>query len=62
MNFKHTRLDRILLAFNNILLWLAVLIVFVPLLYVIIASFMDPTVLLSKGISFDLADWTYRRL
>ena len=22
MNFKHTRLDRTLLAFNNILLWL----------------------------------------
>jgi putative aldouronate transport system permease protein len=58
MNFKHTRLDRTLLAFNSILLWLAVLIVFVPLLYVIIASFMDPTVLLSKGISFDRADWT----
>lgn len=58
MNFKHTRLDRFLLAFNNIFLLLAVLIVLVPLVYVVIASFMDPTVLLSKGISFNRSDWT----
>lgn len=65
MNFKHTRFDRIMLAFNNIFLALAALIVIVPLVYVVVASFMDPTQLLNKGISFDLADWTvdgYQRI
>ncbi|MCK6207177.1 carbohydrate ABC transporter permease [Bacillus infantis] len=58
MNIKHTRLDRIILNLNNLFLCLAVLVVLVPLVYVVIASFMDPTVLLNKGISFKLSDWS----
>lgn len=50
MNIKHTRLDRIILAFNNIFLYLAVLIVLVPLIYIVIASFMDPIELSNRGI------------
>ncbi|PLR67539.1 MULTISPECIES: carbohydrate ABC transporter permease [Bacillaceae] len=58
MNIKHTRIDRIILAANNVFLCLAVLIVLVPLVYVVIASFMDPTVLLNQGISFKFSDWS----
>jgi putative aldouronate transport system permease protein len=53
-------MDRMILSINNIFLLLAVLVVLVPLVYVVLASFMDPTVLLSKGISFDLSDWSLK--
>ena len=58
MNFKHTRLDRFILAVNYVLLTLAVLLVAIPLIYVVIASFMEPTALLNKGISFQLSDYS----
>lgn len=58
MNFKPTRLDRFILSINYILLFFAVLIVVVPLIYVVVASFMEPTALLNKGISFHLADYS----
>jgi putative aldouronate transport system permease protein len=62
---RHTRIDRIILSLNNIFLCLAVLVVLVPLIYVVIASFMDPTVLLNQGISFKFSDWSlegYKRI
>lgn len=40
------------------MLTLAVLLVVLPLLYVVVASFMDPSVLLSQGLSFRVSDWT----
>jgi putative aldouronate transport system permease protein len=55
---KYTRFDRMILALNNVFLCLAVLVVLVPLIYIFIASFMDPTVLLNKGISFKISDWS----
>ncbi|WP_219834553.1 carbohydrate ABC transporter permease [Paenibacillus sp. R14(2021)] len=58
MQFKHTRLDRFILVLNNILLTLGVLLVAVPLIYVVMASFMEPTALLNKGISFNLSDYS----
>lgn len=60
MNIKYTRMDRMILSLNNIFLFLAVLVVLVPLVYVVLASFMDPTVLLNKGISFNLSDWSLK--
>ena len=39
--------------------------ILVPLLYVVIASFMDPNVLNNQGLSFNIKDWTldaYRRV
>lgn len=53
-------MDRMILTLNNIFLFLAVLVVLVPLVYVVLASFMDPTVLLNKGISFNLSDWSLK--
>ncbi|TCN25388.1 carbohydrate ABC transporter permease [Mesobacillus foraminis] len=58
MNIKYTRMDRMILSLNSIFLFLAILIVLVPLVYVVLASFMDPTVLLNKGLSFKLKDWS----
>ncbi|KRG15399.1 carbohydrate ABC transporter permease [Lederbergia galactosidilytica] len=57
--------DRILLLINKILLGMIILLILIPLLYVLFGSFLDPNVLLSKGISFNPADWTidgYRRV
>ena len=57
--------DRIILGVGYTLLGLFVLVIFVPLVYVVMASFMDPNVLNNQGISFRFQDWTldaYRRV
>ncbi|MDR9852498.1 carbohydrate ABC transporter permease [Paenibacillus sp. VCA1] len=58
MAVKYSRFDRLLLSLNVIFLALAVLVVVVPLVYIVVASFMDPTVLLNQGLSFRVSDWT----
>ncbi|SEK48858.1 carbohydrate ABC transporter permease [Paenibacillus sp. OK003] len=58
MVVKHTGMDRLILALNAIFLTCAVLVVVVPLIYIVIASFMDPTVLLNRGLSFNVSDWS----
>ncbi|MEO2204832.1 carbohydrate ABC transporter permease [Paenibacillus pabuli] len=58
MTIKPTGLDRVILALNAIFLTCAVLVVVVPLIYIVIASFMDPTVLLNQGLSFNVSDWS----
>ncbi|MGN7941463.1 carbohydrate ABC transporter permease [Metabacillus sp. 22489] len=55
---KHSNSDKWLLFTNKIVLIFLVLIVLVPLLYILLASFLDPNVLLSKGISFNPKDWS----
>ena len=64
--YKHmTKSDKILLAIGFLLLGLFAVSIILPLVYVIVASFMDPTILQNKGISFDLKDWTitgYKRV
>ncbi len=57
--------DKIILTVGYAVLGLFVLAIFVPLVYVVAASFMDPTVLNNQGISFNLKDWTteaYKRV
>ncbi|TYA15410.1 carbohydrate ABC transporter permease [Paenibacillus faecis] len=58
MPIKHSSFDRFLLKLNGFFLALAVLVVVIPLLYIVVASFMDPSVLLSRGLSFRVSDWT----
>ncbi|WP_434749014.1 carbohydrate ABC transporter permease [Paenibacillus amylolyticus] len=58
MVVKHTGMDRLILTLNAIFLTCAVLVVVVPLIYIVIASFMDPTVLLNRGLSFHVSDWS----
>ena len=57
--------DKIILGVGYALLGLFVLAVFVPLVYAVLASFMDPNVLNNQGLSFNFKDWTldaYRRV
>ena len=57
--------DRIILTVGYLLLGIFCLAIFIPLVYVVIASFMDPNVLNNQGLSFNFADWTldaYRRV
>lgn len=62
---KYSRTDKIVLGIGYTLLGLFVLAIIVPLVYVVLASFMDPTVLNNQGLSFNVKDWTidaYRRV
>ena len=57
--------DRLILGVGYFALGLFVLAIISPLVYVVAASFMDPNVLNSQGISFDFKKWTldaYRRV
>lgn len=57
--------DKVILAVGYTLLGLFILAIAIPLVYVVIASFMDPNVLNNQGISFNFKDWTidaYRRV
>lgn len=54
----YTAFDKRILFINKILIALLVLITVVPMGYILIASFMDPQVLATKGISFNPDDWT----
>lgn len=48
-----------------VLLAMFVLVIIIPLIYVVVASFMDPTVLNKEGISFNFSKWSlegYKRV
>lgn len=50
--------DRMIVFGGYVLLGIFAVLIFIPLAYVVIASFMDPTVLNNQGISFQIKDWT----
>jgi len=54
----YTKIDRQLLWVNRIIVGFLVIITLVPLVYVVVASFMDPATLINQGISFNPKDWT----
>lgn len=58
MDIHLSRRDRVLLVITYVLLALLVLIVLFPLLYVLLASFLNPNVLLTKGLSLNASDWS----
>jgi putative aldouronate transport system permease protein len=66
MNLElYSKFDKRMLWVNRIIVLFLVLITIVPLVYVVVASFMDPSTLITKGISFNPADWTidgYKRV
>lgn len=65
MNIEYTKTDKIILTINYFLLFIIVLSILFPLIYVLIGSFMEPSALVNKGISFDINDYTiegYRRI
>ena len=61
----YTSFDKKFVWVNWVLVGLLVFITIVPLGYVLIGSFMDPSTLISQGISFNPSDWTvegYKRV
>lgn len=50
--------DKALLTTGYILLGLFVVAIIIPMIYIIVASFMDPITLQNKGITFDFEKWT----
>ena len=57
--------DKIILNSGYILLGIFLLAIIIPLAYIVIASFTDPTVLSSEGITFDFSKWSldgYKRV
>lgn len=58
MNSALSKIDRQILWLNRVIVTFLVVITIVPLIYVLVASFMDPATLINKGISFNPKDWT----
>lgn len=57
--------DKALLICGYVLLGLFVVAIVVPMIYIVLASFMDPVTLQNKGITFDFSKWTltaYKRV
>lgn len=55
---KYSVQDKALLITGYILLGLFVVAIIIPMIYIIVASFMDPITLQNKGITFDFDKWT----
>ena len=55
---RYSGQDKLLLILGYLLLALFVLAIIIPMLYIVVASLMDPITLQNKGISFDLSKWT----
>ena len=57
--------DKLIMGSGYVLLAIFVLVIIIPLIYVVVASFMDPTVLNKEGISFNFSKWSlegYKRV
>ena len=55
---KYSLQDKSLLMVGYILLGLFVIAIIVPMVYIVVASFIDPITLQNKGITFDFSKWT----
>ena len=51
--------DKIFKIINSLLLGLVVISILVPMMYILAASFMNPTVLINEGLSFNPEHWTF---
>ncbi len=56
--FKYSLQDKILLMTGYILLGLFVVAILIPMIYIVVGSFIDPITLQNKGITFDFSKWT----
>ena len=57
--------DKLIMGSGYVLLAMFVLVIIIPFIYVVVASFMDPTVLNKEGISFNFSKWSlegYKRV
>jgi len=55
---QQTKADKTILALNAIILTLIVLAILGPLIYVVMASFTDPSTLLNSGLTLNPSKWT----
>ena len=55
---RYSLQDKALLITGYVLLGLFVVAIIIPMIYIVVASFMDPVVLQNKGITFDFSKWT----
>ncbi|MBQ6520409.1 MAG: carbohydrate ABC transporter permease [Anaerolineaceae bacterium] len=55
---KNTPGDKVLLIIAFTILGLFVLAIILPVVYIILASFIDPITLQNKGLTFDFSKWT----
>lgn len=55
---RYSTQDKVLLITGYILLGLFAVAIIVPMLYIVVASFIDPITLQNKGITFDFSKWT----
>ena len=55
---RYSLQDKALLLTGYILLGLFVVAIIIPMIYIVVASFMDPITLQNKGITFDFSKWT----
>ena len=55
---KYSGADKTLLVTGYILLVIFLVAIILPIIYIIVASFMDPITLQNKGITFDVEKWT----
>ncbi len=55
---RYSAQDKAMLTVGYILLGLFVVAIIVPMVYIVVASFMDPITLQNKGITFDFSKWT----
>jgi putative aldouronate transport system permease protein len=57
---KQSKLDKVMLFMNNVVLVIIVLAVLIPLVYVLVASVTNPTTLINSGISLNPTQWTFQ--
>lgn len=50
--------DKVLMIFAYIILGLFLIAIILPVIYIILASFVDPVTLQNSGLSFDFSKWT----
>jgi len=55
---RYSTQDKALLSTGYLLLGLFVVAIIIPMLYIVVASFMDPITLQNRGITFDFSKWT----
>ncbi|MGN0294703.1 MAG: carbohydrate ABC transporter permease [Lachnospiraceae bacterium] len=55
---RYSLQDKALLITGYVLLGLFVVAIIIPMIYIVVASFMDPVVLQNKGLTFDFSKWT----
>lgn len=55
---RYSAQDKAMLMVGYLLLGLFVVAIIVPMVYIVVASFMDPITLQNKGITFDFSKWT----